>query len=108
MCTYACMCEIIFVRNHLFLIPLCSVVDLDRKLSLRRDRDELIKQGIIQPTEGEMLEDLCMYVRRYVHLRMVRIRMYVCCDKLVFYPTCSPLPVAVVMHISGVPFILSH
>ena len=80
-CTYACMCEIVFVWNHLFLVPLCSVVDLDRKLSLRRDRDELIKQGIIQPTEGEMLEDLCMYVRTYIrsyaHLHMVRICTYV-------------------------------
>ena len=40
------------------LIPVCSTADLDRKLSLRRDRDELIKQGIIKPPEGEMLEDM--------------------------------------------------
>ena len=64
------MCEIVFVRNHLFFVSLCSIVDLDRKLSLRQDRDEFIKQGIIQPPVGEMLLDVCMYVCRHVHLHM--------------------------------------
>ena len=64
--------------NHLFLVPLCSVLDLDRKLSLRRDRDELIKQGIIQPTEGEMLEDLCVYVHTYVAMCIYVWYVYVC------------------------------
>ena len=56
------------------LIPVCSTADLDRKLSLRRDRDELIKQGIIKPPEDEML------VNMYIHVShmCVYVHMYVC------------------------------
>ena len=62
-----------YVRNcplHVTRALVPSTVDLDRKLSLRRDRDELIKQGIIQPTEGEMLEGT--YVRTYMYVWYVK------------------------------------
>ena len=60
--------SLVVLCTVLHFLPLHSPLDLDRKLSVRRDREELIKQGIIQPTDGEVLELVCTYsVRMYMN-----------------------------------------